>query len=119
LKSTSKAVPAKYTDRYQTTVQWPVELPFPEDASSGERRFEIKTTGCGWDVLIGIRGLAVWKTPECALIYGDRSMLKIQEDGYTHRGYVSVGGKLRRVFTSSQLFEHAGKLYDFAVLHVT
>lgn len=52
-----------------------------------------------------------------AKFYPMRAMSRPMEDGYCMRGYVSVGGKKYKAFTSSQLFElPCGKLVDVAVI---
>jgi hypothetical protein len=109
---------APYEEPYSSVVVWPEGLPFPEDAESGERRFDLRTWG-PWGQIVKIRGLAVAKSDRGITIFGDRNLGRPREDGYVHRGYVSVGGKNRRAFTASQLFRYQGKLYDFGILYVT
>jgi hypothetical protein len=82
----------------------------------GEERFDIKTTGYGWNLVTDIRGLA------CTLdgrIFGYRNMHHPKESGYQMEGKVSIGGKKVRAFTSSRLFERPdGSLIDVAILVV-
>jgi len=85
-------------------------------AEGGEERFEIKTTGYGWNLVTDIKGLA------CTLngkIFGYRNMHHPKESGYQMEGKVSIGGKKIRAFTSSRLFERPdGSLIDIAILVV-
>ena len=68
-----------------------------------------------------IRDVSVWpaEPSDTATIYGVRTLLNCRESGYAHEGYVSVNGRKRRAFTSSELMQRPeGKLCSVAVLHV-
>lgn len=53
------------------------------------------------------------------VFHGIRSMSWPQYEGYHASGYISVGGKKVRAFTSSELVElPCGSLVDLGVLHV-
>ncbi len=82
----------------------------------GELRFEIETTGYGWNLVKSIRGVAATLGGK---IYGPRNLIRPAESGYQMTGYVSIGGKKKKAFTGSQLFERPdGSLIDVAVLWI-
>ena len=108
-----------WVDKYDHTAVWPEGVPLPSGISGGERRFEIETTGSGWNLIRKIKALAVRKAEGGVTVYGDRSLNSPRESGYVHEGRVSVEGKSYRAFTSSQLFLVNGKLVDMAILYVT
>lgn len=86
------------------------------DAPTNEVRFNIETSGSGWNVIVGIAGLAI--EPD-GKIWGWRKLHKPKESGYVHEGVVSVGGEKLRAFTSSRLFERPdGSLCDVGVLYI-
>lgn len=111
-----KPVTMPFTDKYHSVIEW--AGPAPSGISDGSRHFEITTTGYGWNLLTGLRALAVELTEDGAIIWGDRSMISPKESGYQHEGRVSVGGKRLRCFTSSKLFNIEGQLTDIAILYV-
>jgi len=81
-----------------------------------EVRFDIETTGSGWNVITSIAGLAI--EPD-GKVWGWRKLQKPKESRYVHEGFVSVGGEKLRAFTSSLLFERSdGSLCDVGVLYV-
>lgn len=113
-----EAVFAPFEDRYSPVAVWPTGRPFPAKIENGEARFDFATRG-PWSALVKLRGLAVEKTDKGGVyVWGMRSLQKPRESGYVHEGTVSVGGKTRRAFTSSQLFRVEGKLVDVGVLYV-
>ena len=80
-----------------------------------EVRFDIQTFG-PWYIIRSIKGLAI---DEHGTIYGIRTMTDCHESGYAQEGRVSIGGKKRRAFTSSQLFQREdGSLCNVAILYV-
>ncbi len=51
-------------------------------------------------------------------LYGKRTMSRPKESGYQLEGIVSLGGRKRTCFTSSQLFKlPGGKLLESATIH--
>lgn len=100
----------------------------PADIAAGEKRFESVHSG-PWAICLSITAIveetefgkspagitvvtskAFWPARKCS---NPRSM------GYDMEGAISLGGKHRRVFTSSQLFELPdGRLVDVATLHL-
>jgi hypothetical protein len=94
---------------------------------AGEDRFDITTTGSGWNIITKIRGLAIaaldrdplTSEPSKGYVFGYRTMNRPKESGYQLEGRISIGGKKYRAFTSSILFERSDKtLCDVAVLYV-
>jgi hypothetical protein len=82
---------------------------------TNEVRFDIETRG-PWGVISRIAGLAIESDGK---IWGWRELERPRESGYAYEGYVNVGGKRFRAFTSSQLFERAdGSLCNVAVLYI-
>lgn len=128
-KETSQFMP--FVDKFDHTVVWPDGVPFPMKIENGEARFKLTQQSGGWGLLTAITGLAVSQKfgdgPGQPLrpdqmgvtVYGVRTMNNPRESGYQQEGYVSIGGKKRRAFTSSQLFLVDGQLVDVAILHVT
>lgn len=89
---------------------------------AGRHSFETVTT-YPWGVCHKLRAIVEFaefgqfSRREWAKFYPMRSMSRPVEDGYCMRGYVSVGGKKCKAFTSSQLFElPCGKLVNVAVI---
>jgi len=96
-----------------------------------EQRAEIETTGYGWNVVTGVRALAMaidyrtapehvsWAATE-GEVFGMRALSNPKESGYQMEGSVSIGGVKYRALTSSALFEREdGTLCDVATLHVS
>lgn len=102
-----------WADGYRSVASWPKGVPFPAPITNGEVRFNFETRG-----LVKLEGIAVEKRDEGILVHGLRALTSPRESGYAHEGRVSVGGKRRRAFTSSQLFEVDGKLVDVGILYV-
>lgn len=85
--------------------------------TGGEQRFDVETTGYGWNLLTKLRGLAVSLDGK---VYGMRAMNRPKESGYQQMGRVSIGGRMRKAFTSSKLFERPdGSLINVAVFIVS
>ena len=106
-----------YVSNTDLTAIWPDDLPLPDGVIDGERRFEIETVG-PWSIVRKVRGLAVAKSDLGVMVHGDRSLDHAVQSGYQMEGRVSVAGKTRRAFTSSQLFIHKGELINMAILYV-
>lgn len=89
-----------------------------------DTRGDLETFG-PWHLPVRFRALAVsyvfspnhWA--ETVTLYGVRTMGKLKESGYCLEGRVSVEGRKRRGFTSSQLWElPGGRLIETATIHV-
>jgi hypothetical protein len=89
-----------------------------------DTRGELETFG-PWSLPVRFRALAVsyvfspnhWA--ETVTLYGLRTMGKLRESGYCLEGRVSVEGRKRRGFTSSQLWQLLdGRLIETATIHV-
>ena len=106
-----------FVSKYDRTAIWPDDLALPPGTKNGERRLEFQTRG-PWQIIQRLSGLAVAKDEGGVRVYGDRSLLSPRESGYQMEGYVSVDGKRRSAFTSSQMFLHKGKLVNMAILYV-
>lgn len=85
-------------------------------SDTNEVRFDMESTGYGWNVLTRLEGIAVTMDGR---IFGKRKLMNFRESGYQMEGRVSIGGKKYRAFTSSKLFEREdGSLCEVAVLVV-
>ncbi len=105
-----------WADKYKVEIDW--VGPLPDGVVKGERRFEIETRG-PWGIVSKVRGLAVRKTEDGIIVYGDRSLIGARESGYHMEGHVNVDGRRVSAFTASQLFRGPdGKLFDVAILYM-
>ncbi len=105
-----------WADQYKVDIDW--VGPLPPGIHNHERRFDIETRG-PWNIISKVRGLAVRKTDQGIMVYGDGNLLSPRESGYQMEGYVSVDGRRVSAFTSSQLFRGPdGKLFDVAILYM-
>lgn len=98
--------------------------------AKGERRFDLETVG-PWRILRSIRGLAMTvesrephyldpdkTSPATVAFHGLRTGRDCRTPGTWTDCRVSVGGRKRSAFTTSQLFELPdGRLIDVAVLY--
>ena len=85
---------------------------------------ELETVG-SWSIPVSFKALAcsakytrVMYT-KCVekTFYGTRTASNLKQGGYELEGRVSIEGKKYTCFTSSQLFEIEGELYNVAVIH--
>lgn len=77
----------------------------PEGLSGS--KFEVKYAGqYGFQYPTALRGLAMTMTGQ---ILGIRSLSDMKQEGYACHGRVSIGGKKRRAFTSTRLFQRPDK----------
>ena len=102
----------------------------PAEIEAGEKRFRSAHFG-HWRITVSVSAIveetefAENPCPYSTKIdrsrfYPVRKAGKCREDGYCMRGVISLNGKKRRVFTSSQLFELPdGRLVNVAVLHTS
>ena len=112
-------VTARYVDQYDHTIVWPEGMPWPTDIDEHQRHFTMTHYPGPWRLLRSIRALAVEKGPDGVILHGDRTMHDPRAEGYAQFGRVSIGGRMRRAFTSDQLVQGPdGKLYTFAILYV-
>jgi hypothetical protein len=94
------------------------------DIAAGEKRFTIESFG-PWNIISSITGIVEEATYTAngaeqnkKSFYPARKCSNPKSMGYDMEGTISLNGKRRNVFTSSQLFELPdGKLIDVATLH--
>lgn len=107
----AQAIPAAGAWKLPANEVW--NLP---ERPTNEVRFDITTTGSGWNLITGIKGLAVDRDGK---VWGWRALSNPKESGYVQEGTVSIAGQKVRAFTSSQLFEREdGSLCDVAILYL-
>jgi hypothetical protein len=84
----------------------------------GEIRFDLEMGPMPFCSIRKIHALAV--DYKSRTVFGLRSLCDFHDEGYIHRGRVSINGKKYRAFTSSMMFERTdGSLVDVAVLLVS
>ncbi len=88
-----------------------------KDLSVGECRGQMKTFG-PWQIPVSYTALAEEKNEDTVVIHGFRTISRPKQSGYELVGQVSIEGKKRRAFTSSQLFSVDGKLVSVATIYV-
>lgn len=95
----------------------------PASVDAGRHRFDIETRGpcsrvCG--LAESVTRQADYPHDETSVtLYGIRAMHAPQESGYQMEGWVPIGGRKHRAFTSSRLFRLPdGKLVDVDCLYV-
>lgn len=121
--------PQRSAGCFKLTEEQAAQLFTPEQLAKGEARFEIETRG-PWQLIVSVRGLCVsfdyeadkaanHAQPQPLRIYGPRTLRDWRQTGFEGEGLVSVGGRKRRAFSSSKLFElPGGRLFSAAVLHL-
>jgi len=112
-----------YSDDYPYAYVWPEDLPLPDDLDKeGNRRLFIRTYG-PWALPVEVIGLAVERTAGGLIVYGDRHLLDVRQNGYSLEGRVSIGGKKYPAITAAESFAHTDasgrtSYHDFEVLRV-
>lgn len=92
------------------------------EIDAGEKRFESRHVGA-WSICASIRAIVAvcdYK-PDTRRdrYFPARTAHDVKECGYHMEGRISLGGRKRHVFTSSQIFELPdGRLVNVAILHV-
>jgi hypothetical protein len=96
-----------------------------EDIAKGEKRGK-HDVRYPWGITISYKAIVEtsryqkdgFKFRTYAAFYPERTLSRPVESGYHLEGYVSLGGKKRSAFTSSQLFQLPdGRLVNVATIH--
>lgn len=109
-------VPAKseYGTCFVLTPEQTSALFTPDEIKAGIKHGELKTWGM-WQLPVSYRAIAVeYGTDK---VYGLRTMYHPKQSGYELEGWVSIEGKKRSAFTSSDLCQLPdGTLIDMATI---
>lgn len=114
-------------------IQWVKEIFTESEISEGEKRFDIVPIGyCGIKSVSGMAFEPIYGTKQpwqsgypivAWRVWGLRTMSSPTQLGYELEGKVSIAGKKRRAFTSSQLLEYIDwqsnkHLFNCAILYI-